>query len=410
MHNLVMRVRISKYLFSNLTRVFTTNIVTVEQHVPKYTVCSSETSTVDTFIPMFCDGLKTSENSADNFDAQFQTETEVEKYTYYTFEKNTEAGYFEIISDGYVKRSLSKSAIKQFLLYCFIPANDNYVRKGVSFKQIADLCNISIPAVKTNHAVLQELGFIYSTPAGRGKVDIAIVDEYKLFESKKNGGTGYLTMSIDMLETILGFNSINELRIELEKIRRADRKKSRKSTLVYFNKGELTKVLPDYIKKSPKLVDEVLNNENSLFPVVGDNLDISNYENQKTLTNRLKEQIKGKIELLFELTGNSYCLEYTRLTNRANSLESKGYHSIAKDIRQTLSGIKAYVIDDLCKLGLEFGVNNIINAIQHMFKTKCFADPRNGCNINLIKTPGAFIRTIIDTHISLNGSLNTISI
>lgn len=410
MQNLRMKVKINKALFKILTKTFKTTAHVVEQEITKTVDTTEVKSSNQTFIPMFNDDSEASEARVANFDTPLQTLTEKETYTYYTYVKHTETTYSEVVANGFVRKSLSKSAIKQFLLYCFMPANNNYIRKGVRFKQIADYCKISVPAVKANHAVLQELGFIYSTPAGRGKVDIAIPDEYKLHRPKKDGGIPYLTMSIDMLETLLNHNSINDLRVELEKIRRADAQKNNKVKFIHFNKEDLISTLPNYIKKSKKLLSKVLNSKNSLFPVVDAKLDVSNYEHQKAMTDRLKAELQGRIELLFELHGYSYCSEYTRLTNRAEYLLDQGYYNEVGSIRKQLDNIRISIIDDFCKLGCEFGVNNIIAAIQYMFRTNCYIDEQTNNNVNLIDNPGAFLRTELDKHISKNGSLKTISI
>lgn len=410
MQNLRMKVKISKELFGNLTKVFTTDINIVEQKVTKTVEnpeCTSVNSTETTFMPSFTKDSETIDFSVDNCDTQNLTNsiTEIEKYTYYSFGKNTSVGYKEIIANKFIKKSLSKSAIKQFLLYCFLPHNKSFVRKGIPYSQIAKYCNISVPAVKENHAVLQQLGFIYSTPAGRGKVDILIPDEHKLHLKKKEGNKGYLTMSVDMLENLLQYNSINDLRVELEKIRRADAKKG-KMQLIHFNKQELIKVLPDYIRKSKNLLNRALNSNKTLFPIINNKIDITNYEHQKTIDNRLKEQIKGIIESLFENSGYSYCHEYTKLSNRRDYLSMAGYNSEVKQIQSTLEQTKAFIIDELCNLGLSYGLNNIVKAIMYMFDSNCFYDSYSESSINLVKNTGGFIRSVLNTNISVNGSLN----
>ncbi len=87
----------------------------------------------------------------------------------------------EIVTNESKCMALSKSAIKQYLAYHFIVSNKNYVRKAVSFQNIADICNVSVVTARHNHNVLLQVGLVYSTEIKRGKFD----EEYKNHLKKK---------------------------------------------------------------------------------------------------------------------------------------------------------------------------------------------------------------------------------
>lgn len=329
--------------------------------------------------------------------------------TYYAFEKETSIGIFEVISEESKSILLSKSAIKQFLLYHFIPANKNWVRKGVSYREIATLCNVSIPTVKKNHKVLELLGFVYSTSAGHGKIDIVIDEEYKNHYSKKKGGNGYVTMSIDTLKHLLSFTSINELKTEIKKILWIDASKGSIGKRVKFNKENLTKMLPDYIRKSKKLTEQILNNKHTLFHIAKGSLDVTNYETKDKLRNRLKDIVKEQVMKLFEDSKASFSQNYSKLLGKINT-SSYNYEFEKNELIRNMELEKVLIIDDISKLGLQYGLEKVISTIKYMFSNYCFTDEDLQCTVNEIYNPGGFIRNLISNMINKNGSLNKIEL
>lgn len=407
MKNLCLKARVSKVLFKNLSKIFRTKYTKVEFEIEQVL---NEVRESELFVPKFfgdCDNI-----------AESNPPMMIDTYSYHSFEHDYGYGIgpVEVITDEYKKTSLSKSAIKQFLLYHFIPSNKSLVRKGVAFSEIAAFCGVSVPCAKANHKTLIELGFIHSTPAGRGKVDIVIDQEYKLHNEKEKGGRGYLTLSLDLLKHLMAFNSINELKVELEKIHRADAKKSKvklkkgddiknteKNVTIAFNQDNLTKNLPDYVKKSKELLNKVLNSERTLFGIEKGKLNISAYEHQTDLHNRLKNDVWEKIEQIFETKQCSYSKACSQLVDKIEYQSSLGYD--VDSLVMELENTKAFIINDISDLALQYGLDYTTLALVEMLDNNCTIDKDKNININTIKNPGAYLRNTINNLINRKGSL-----
>lgn len=315
--------------------------------------------------------------------------------------KETELGIFEIVSKDSKCIKLSKSAIKQYLVYHFIPSNKNFVRKAISFNDIANLCNVSIPTARTNHALLEEVGLIYSTRNSYGKIDIVIDDEYKNHFKKEKQGNGYFTMSLDILKHLVSFSNINEMKLEIKKIIWADAKTSRLGKRISFKKENLIKVLPDYVRKSNKVTETVLNNSGTILDIKYNTIDTYNYKTKLDTVKELKERYRTTIKEFFESTGCSISENYSKL---AKDLNYETYIHKKEEIKNRLELEKALTIEDITNLSLQYGIHRIIEVLSYIFKEHSITEDEVNC-ID-IKNPGAFIRQVIVNNINNNGSLN----
>lgn len=327
---------------------------------------------------------------------------------YYSIDRKTSIGVFEVISDTYEIISLSKTAIKQYIFYHFIPSNASYVRKGVSYKEISNYCNISIPTVKANHKALEAFGLIESTASDYGKIDFIITDEYKLHKSKKEGGSGYITMPLDILNHLLKFHNINELKVELKKLLWVDAKSGSIGKNVKFNKNNLVSILPDYIKKSKKMLNKILNTNLTLFKVDKGSLNTLKYETKSDIDSRLISSLREKVISIFGLNNVAFNKKYFHLVSKLDYLKDNGYEFEIENTLYELELNKEATISSICQLIMQYGLNHVKKAIDFMFNDYCSFDEDLGISENEIKNPGAFIRTIIRNNINSCGSLITI--
>lgn len=320
----------------------------------------------------------------------------------YVIEKETNQGTIEIVTNKNKTISLSKSAIKQFIAYHFIPFNKNFVRKSVSFKNIADICNVSVVTARYNHSVLIETGLIYSTKVKRGKFDIVIDSEYKNHLKKSDGGQGYITMSLDTLKHLLNFTNVNELKLEIKKLLWADAN-TNKGKKVKFNKENLISVLPNYIKKSSRRLEAFLKDCKTLFDISNNRIDTSRYETKEKVRNRYINFIKEKIEKFFNSTGCSLSTNYSKVLEQVSFDKHELYK---EDLNRQLELEKELIINDLVSLSIQYSINRVLKTLNYIFNE--YTIDENDINYSEIKNPGAFIRTIIVKNINKNGSLKIV--
>ncbi|HEL2860321.1 TPA: hypothetical protein UL242_002422 [Clostridioides difficile] len=299
----------------------------------------------------------------------------------------TKNNYTKIISSN-------KSLIKQYLLYHFLPfANDCFVRKNISYQDIAKLCNISIVTARNNQKTLSYLGLAYFTPSSNyGRFDIVIADEYKNHYKKEKGGSGYITLTLNHLVHLINLKNVNELKLELKKLLWIDACKA-KGKKIRFSKDKLVDVLPLYIKKSDKFIFDILSSKNTKFKIVGDSLETKNYESKSEFNKKFVFKVSEKIRNLFEQNNYSYSYNHSKLLLQKNPSN--------EDLRK-LEGEKALIINDLACLSLEFGVRKVYLGLDHMFKNTIYNED---ININKIKNPAGFLRNFIEKKLITFGSL-----
>ncbi|MGO0885174.1 hypothetical protein ACTPDI_20590 [Clostridioides difficile] len=314
-------------------------------------------------------------------------------------------GYYELEKEnGILKNdsiqiiSATKSLIKQYLLYHFLPYNKCFVRKHVSYKDIAMLCGISVPTARRNQNLLSILGLSYFTPSsnGYGKFDIVICDEYKNHFKKKNGGGGYITLTTDDLANFLDINCINELKVELKKLLWIDVAKKSKGKKIVFNKENLVNILPEYIKKSSKLINNIIYSKNSRFKPLGNRLDITSYKSKSEFNKNFRDSIQKRILNLFNNGNFSFSSNYSDTLLR---------YKFKKPLLETnikLESEKALIVNELVDLSIEFGFKKVLIALNYMFNNTYYEDD---ININNIHNPGGFVRSFITKSILNIGSL-----
>ncbi|HCD8956290.1 hypothetical protein C4V23_03620 [Clostridioides difficile] len=389
MHNLKPITRMSKSKLKDMLGIFKTSTRKIEK--TDRSVCNScnirknyslHEDRLDDFCSN-CPKIKTTEFS-------------------YVIEKETNTiGTIEIVTNENKTISLSKSAIKQFIAYHFIPCNKNFVRKSVSFKNIADICNVSVVTARYNHSILIEAGLVYSTKVKRGKFDIVIDGEYKNHLKKSDGGQGYITMSLDTLKHLLKFDNVNELKLEIKKLLWADANTSGKK--VKFNKENLISVLPSYLRKSSKRLEAFLKGSKTLFDISNNRIDTSRYETKEKVRNRYINFIKEKIEKFFSNTGCSLSANYSKVLEQVNLDKHELYK---EDLNRQLELEKELIINDLVGLSIQYNINIVLKTLNYVFNE--YTIDENDINYSEIKNPGAFIRTIIVKNINKNGSLKIV--
>ncbi|HBG2405042.1 TPA: hypothetical protein KPK48_003244 [Clostridioides difficile] len=393
MHNLKHVTRISKSTLKDILGIFKTSTRKIEK--------------ADSSVCNLCDIRKNYSLHKDKLDEFCSNCPKVKTFTEFSYviEKEINKGerrdIVEIITDRNKNISLSKAAIKQFIAYHFIPSNQSLVRKSVSFKNIADICNISVVTARYNHSILIDAGLVYSTEVKRGRFDIVIDNEYKSHLKKSEGGQGYITMSLDTLKHLFEFDNVNELKLEIKKLLYADA--NTKFKKIKFNKKNLISVLPDYIRKSSKRLDAFLKGSKTLFDISNNRIDTSRYETKAKIKNKYINIIKEKIEKFFNNTGCSLSNNYSKVLSQ---IDLDKYGLFKKDLIRKLELEKELIINNLVDLSIQYSINRVLKTLNYIFNE--YTVNENDINFNEIRNPGAFVRTVILENINKNGSLKIV--
>ena len=233
-----------------------------------------------------------------------------EKVTYVN-----EANSFKIPSD----ERLSKSQLKQILLYHFLGIDENGILRNISISEIANILDCDEKTVKNNNKRLSELNYILHSKASSDTFSIMLVD-YKNYHLRKNeGGTGYVNMTRDLFLELLNVKNVNALRIELRELIKFDDSNIGVETIEQgtYSMNDVKRFLPQYVRYE-KAIKECLENGSGAFDVK---------LNKKELTFKLKDEynpkiLREKIFTDFEYAFDSYYEVFNFTNNEVESLYS----------------------------------------------------------------------------------------
>ncbi len=414
MKNLKLYTRVAKEKIDSLFKKISSNVKFEEVvSIPSCNTCPIHN------LQLSCDN----EENKKDFCLNHCPNKKMDKKVLYHHKYDTK--FREIIIPNRIDFNLSKSAIKQYILYHFIPHNNSFVRKGVSYTFIAKSCNISVPTARENHKKLVEAGFVFSVK-NSNLMDIVITDEYSIYspgeeydlecsESKKSEKAKldpYITLSLELLKNILEFNNINELKVEFKKILRADAEeglKQRNIRLKTVNKDNLVSSLPSYIKKSKDRVAEVLNSKQSKFKMKGSMLDTSNLIRPSELRDKVKDNLSKNIYSLFEKHNQPFSNNYFNCKEELLHLANLPKNPLTKEqmdlIITELNNEASLIISDLTEQAIRFGIKNTMNAIKEMFNEHTYANYDGNIYTHILNT-GAYIRSLLMKKLNTAGFVN----
>lgn len=312
----------------------------------------------------------------------------------------------EVVTSKEGMKRLSKGAIKLYFLYHFLPEFkfegkevEGRIRKAVKFTDLASILNMSLPAVKTNHRALVELGFIYETNIKRNSVDVIIDGEHRLHYKKSEGGSGYIQVHLDFLKHLVNMDNVNELRTEISKVLWVDVKSNKKH--ITFNKDNLIKGLPYYIQKSKKIAETIINSKKSKFKIKDNLIDITAYKKYKDKYNELKDKLRRDIQIFLDKSNIVIENVFTKklrerlLLDKYSKEEKLEFKSLLRDEENS-------IINDLTSLAIQFGTFKVYKALNSI---RCFTAEVEDTPIHVIDNIGGYIRTLIRIDMQQAGAL-----
>jgi len=216
-----------------------------------------------------------------------------------------------------IKERLSKTQLKQILLYHFLGVDKNGIVKNLSAKEIAKILNCNEKTVTNNNKRLVKLNYILYSKISNDKFSVLLID-YKNYHlaTREGGNGGYITMPKNLLRTLLNVNKVNSLRLELRKLIEFDNQNvnSEETVSGEYTYKDIKRFLPDYLRYK-KAIEDVISNESKAFDtIIKDNgiafklKDIYNPEG-------IKQKIIEKCEMTFNNYFEKFAFEEKDLTD-----------------------------------------------------------------------------------------------
>lgn len=272
------------------------------------------------------------------------------KTTYYN-----EANRFHIP----VKERLSKSQIKQILLYHFLDVDENGIIKDICSREVSRIIDCDIKTVKNNNDRFRELSHAFCTRYVDG-VFSTIIPECKNYSlPRSKGGSGYISMPLDILEELLKIDNVNALRIELRKLIEFDTANINAKVVIpaEYSYSTLGKFLPKYLRYG-KAINSVIAKGSNLFENIVEGRSIVFKLKNEYDSNLIKNNMINKCEEIFD----EYYEEY--------------FYFSDKDFLSVI------------KLSLEYGIEVIKETLDRIYRDYVLRE-------RVVKNLGGLMRTVI---------------
>lgn len=254
-----------------------------------------------------------------------------EKITYYN-----ESNRYLIPRD---QERLSKSQIKQLILYHFLNVDRNGFIKNISEKELASYLGCTLKTVRANNIKFVKLNYILFARVSDDIINICLLDYKRYFLSSYDGGRGYLTMHKDLLDELLAIKNVNALRLEIRELIKFDDININAVEIkpASYSYVELKRFLPRYINYRRKIVS-ILNYKSNAFELKVTEKGIEFKLNSDYIVNRKELESKYTIALVDYLEENNILVD-----NKA--------------------------LDDLIQMSIQYDLNIVIDALNVVKKT-----------------------------------------
>lgn len=199
------------------------------------------------------------------------------------------------------RERLSKMQLKQILLYHFLGVDKNGVVKNISTKDIAEYLKCDIKTVKNNNRRFVELNYILYSESSSDKFTIWLTDYKNYHLAQREGGSGYVNMSKQLLSNLIEVDNVNSLRLELRNLIEFDNQNIQSDEVKEgkYTYRDVKRFLPKYLHYKGA-IEEVINNGSNSFEIVMENNFISFKLKDNFNSKILREDIISKCETSFD--------------------------------------------------------------------------------------------------------------
>lgn len=339
--------------FARIGKSFIRCITGVQENYKKI----EKTETKDLSICLDCPLFKSTSNAHITYCQNYCNKPRIikEKVIYYN-----EANRFHIP----IRERLSKLQLKQILLYHFLNIDNNGIVKNISTKEIAKFLNCSIKTVKNNNERLVKLNYILYSKISNDKFSIWLTDYKNYHLTQKEGGSGYITMSKELLINLININTVNSLRLELRKLIEFDDQNIQTDEV---NSGKYTyqdikRFLPKYLHYKGAIEDIINSGSNSFQTTIENNCITFKLKNEYN-SELLRKDIINECEPLL----NDYF-------NKFNFIENE--------------------VIDILQMSIQYGTEKIKNSLNEIYNNYILK------NKHIYNLGGLIRKTIISKNVS----------
>lgn len=150
--------------------------------------------------------------------------------------------------------TLKSNAIKLLILYHFLQPDSRGFVKNISKKDLAKALGCTVSTVNACNKVLSDYNYCFVSDSGiqTNYISVYLTDYKNYHKTAEEGGRGYLTFSVDMLNALLSVHSLNSLRIQIKGLLEIDSSRLKKisETTATATYHKLRGFLPKYCKNN----------------------------------------------------------------------------------------------------------------------------------------------------------------
>lgn len=299
---------------------------------------------------------------------------------------------------GYAKR-LKRQGILLYLLYHMASPDEFGIVSDIAIKDIARELGCSEKAVRYNNRLLEEYGYIKTSPSIiPGAVHVLLPEYPSYFRKANEGGRGFITLSKDLFHSLKEIRSTNQLRIMLKVMLVTDGK-NELHTSFQQSYADLRRFLPGYCKRN--VIKKALSGSPS--PLMGISLEtytvrfqLNPDHNAKKIKERLRIYNEGVIRREVSAISSTIrtALSQKTIPVFSDHFFAKMQREDAPDAYRELK-ISDQEIKNMAQLSLEYSTDLVLHALSRIYRSFV-------CSGENILNLGGLVRNTIQGLLSFN--------
>lgn len=288
----------------------------------------------------------------------------VEEHVKYINEHNryaTKIGYAE---------TLKANGLKLLLVLHMMHPNRYGHIFDISITELKDILGCDRKTVTSNLDTLTNYDYIkYVKTNRRGHINVIINGYDSYFKPAREGGRGYMTFSIKLVEALLKIKDLTTLRLFLHQLIDTDNYANTEHSIFKKTYHELLNCLPGYYK--PNHIRKGLSNniENPIFQLnVGDSVTfkLNPDYNAKKVKEQLIRDSRVRINDYLEQLNHNIDLVNASKAPPEDILPEIFYKEIHPSRYENIS-IRQSSIEELAKMAWQFSLYDILDAIDYIY-------------------------------------------
>ena len=295
---------------------------------------------------------------------------------------------------GYQTR-LNKTALKLLIYLHFLKPDKNGIIQNVSFSDLEQKLYCTKKTIQDNLNLLVQYNYIMTCGSSSSNqcCTVLLCEYKKYFLPGKDGGHGYITMSKELFEEIIKIKNVNALRLTLRNYINCDNASYQENLpvrTVIKNYQDLKRYLPRYCNRG--IIQKALEN-NTILHIEKSNesiaFTINDQFNAKEIKQNMKQANQAELEHFIEYT--NYCLHNYVCAPEEYSVKLRNigiYVPLDANVKLYSLTVQKKDITDLTQLSIEYGLQNVLEALQYIYHYFIFTSTN-------IQQLGALTRSIL---------------